>query len=73
MPQFVKTDMRQIVFLEDFQKMVRHIVRFKRCTVRPFEDVVILFIGAAKLLAVFFLLCFSGEEDAAGFGGQRDV
>ena len=41
MPQFVKTNMRQVVLLEDFQKMVRHIVGGKWCTVRPLEDVVI--------------------------------
>ena len=68
MPQFVKTNMRQVVLLEDFQKMVRHIVRFKRCTVRPFEDVVILFVGAAELPAVFFLLCFMLR--ASGVSGK---
>ena len=73
MPQFVKTNMRQVVLLEDFQKMVRHIVRLKWCAVRPFEDVITFLIGTAKLSTIFFLLCFGGEEDAAGFGGQWEA
>lgn len=53
--------------------MVRHIVRLKWCAVRPFEDVITFLIGTAKLSTIFFLLCFGGEEDAAGFGGQWEA
>ena len=63
MPQFVKTDMRQIIFLEDFQKMVRHIVRLKWCAIRPFENVIAFLIGSAEQAVVFFLLRFGGKED----------
>lgn len=73
MPQFVKTDMRQIIFLEDFQKMVRHIVWLKWCAIRPFENVIAFLIGTAELAAIFFLLRFGGKEDTAGFGGQREA
>ena len=62
-PQFVKTDMRQIIFLEDFQKMVRHIVRLKWCAIRPFENVIAFLIGSAEQAVVFFLLRFGGKED----------
>ena len=53
--------------------MVCHIVRFKWRPVRPFENIIAFLIGAAELTAVFFRLCLGGEEDAAGFGGQREA
>ena len=73
MPQFVKTDMRQIIFLEDFQKMVRHIVWLKWCAIRPFENVVIFAISTSKLLTVFFLLGFGGKKDTTRFCCQRET
>ena len=47
-----------------------YIVRLKRRTICPFENIVIFLICTAKLSPVFFLLCFGSKKDATRFGRQ---
>ena len=58
MPEFMETNMRQMVVFQKKRKMGGYIVRRKRLAVGPLEDKIILLIFIAAELAIYPLIGF---------------
>lgn len=72
MPEFMETNMRQMVVFQKKRKMGGYIVRRKRLAVGPLEDKIILLIFIASELAIYPLIGFCLEKNFSGFLCQRE-
>ena len=72
MPEFMETNMRQMVVFQKKRKMGGYIVRRKRLAVGPLEDKIILLIFIAAELAIYPLIGFGLEKNFSGFLRQRE-
>ena len=64
MPEFMETNMRQMVVFQKKRKMGGYIVRRKRLAVGPLEDKIILLIFIAAELAIYPLSGFCLEKNS---------